>query len=219
MQLIHNFIFWYLGLGTKIGWPLFVFIGMTLESTFFPLPSEFVVPPAGFDSKSLFAVVMIILCGTGGSVAGGLINYGLACYLGRPFFEKYGKYLLVNAKRLEQMDRFWARYGEASTFIGRVVPGVRHLISLPAGMARMSLSKFIFYTGIGSGMWVTVLALIGWYFHVMFPTMTLADFDAWSREQLKSDMMPWLGAAIAAMIACYVGWVVWRRKRAATEIQ
>lgn len=214
MRYIHDFIFWYLGLGEILGWPLFVFIGMTLESTVFPLPSEFVVPPAGFVSPSFVMLLIIIACGTAGSIAGGLINYSIACYLGRPFFEKYGKYFLVSKKNLDKMDAFWARYGEASTFIGRFIPTVRHLISLPAGMARMSLRKFILYTGLGSGMWVTVLALVGWYCHKIFPTMTLADFKSWSEAQLKKDMMPYLGAAIVVMIACYVAWVLLRKKKA-----
>lgn len=217
MHYFNDFIFWYLGLGQKIGWPTFVFIGMTLESTVFPLPSEFVVPPAGFVSPSFLMLLLIIACGTAGSIAGGLINYSLACYLGRPFFEKYGKYFLVSKKNLDRMDTFWARYGEASTFIGRFVPTVRHLISLPAGMARMSLRKFILYTGLGSGMWVTVLALVGWYFHKMFPAKTLDDFKAWSEEQLRKDLMPYVIAAIAVMIVGYVLWVLWRKKRSAAQ--
>lgn len=217
LHYVHQFIFWYLGLGEILGWPLFVFIGMTLESTVFPLPSELVVPPAGFVSPSYYMLFLIIFCGTAGSIAGGLINYSVARCLGRPFFEKYGKYMLISHKKLEKMDNIWERYGEASTFIGRFIPVVRHLISIPAGIARMNLSKFILYTGLGSGMWVAVLALIGWYVHKIFPKWTLEDFRLWSEEQLKGDMMPYLTAAILVMIGGYVLHVLLRKKRPATE--
>ncbi|MEN6627466.1 MAG: DedA family protein [Candidatus Sumerlaeia bacterium] len=211
MHLFKTITIWYLGFAAKMGWPVFVFLGMTLESTFFPLPSEIVVPPAGHQAGSVLGLLIVILCGTGGSVAGGLINYSIACYLGRPFFEKYGKYLLVSNKSLDKMDAFWLRYGEASTFIGRFVPGVRHLISLPAGMARMNLTKFIGLTALGSGMWVTVLALIGWSMR----SVSMDKFEAWCNTQLKEQMMPWTLGTIAVMVAVYVVWTLWRRRAAA----
>lgn len=213
MSYFRAFVGWYIGLAAYIGWPLFVFIGMTIESSFVPFPSEIVMPPAGHQAGSVFMLVVVILAGTAGSLAGGLINYFLAAYLGRPFFERWGKYFLVSHKSLDKMDAFWLRHGEASTFIGRFVPGVRQLISLPAGMARMNMTKFIVLTGLGSGTWVTVLALIGWWCR----SISMDDFENFCRTQLHQQMMPYLLGASAVMIASYVGWTMWRRRAMATK--
>ncbi len=202
---------WYFAQVEVIGWPWFAFLGMLVESSLVPFPSEIVMPPAGHQAGSVARLILVIFCGTAGSTAGGLFNYALGYFLGRPFFEKYGKYLLVSHKGLDKMDRFWGRYGEASTFICRFIPAVRQLISLPAGIARMNIWKFTFFTALGSGMWVTTLALIGWFMR----HLTLNDFFLWSETQLKREMLPWVLAAVALMIGFYVGWLWLRRRKLA----
>ena len=204
MHWLHEMAMWYLGHVERIGWGPFVFLGMLIESSFIPFPSEIVMPPAGHQAGSIGRLIWLIVLGTAGSTLGGLFNY----WLGRPFFEKYGRYILVGPKAMAKMDRFWDRYGEAGTFIGRFVPAIRQLISVPAGISRMNIYKFTFFTALGSGIWVTVLAVIGWSFR----SMSMVDFIRYSDQMLKHQMLPWTVAAIVAMIAAYVGWVKWQRR-------
>ena len=140
-----------------------VLIMMTLESTFVPLPSELVMPQAGYLAASgKMNIWIAILMATIGSVLGALINYGLAYWLGRPFFMKYGKYLLCPPHKFAKMETFFLSHGEVGTFTGRLILGVRHFISFPAGLARMNLMRFCLYTGVGAGLWSAILAWIGY---------------------------------------------------------
>lgn len=140
-----------------------VLVMMTLESTFVPLPSELVMPQAGYlAATGKMNIWTAVLMATIGSVLGALINYGLAYWLGRPFLMKYGKYLLCPPHKFAKMETFFLRHGEVGTFTGRLVLGVRHFISFPAGLARMNLARFCLYTGVGAGLWATVLAWIGY---------------------------------------------------------
>jgi membrane protein DedA with SNARE-associated domain len=106
---------------------------------------------------------IVILCGVVGSLFGALFNYMLAVVLGRPLLLKYGKYILLPPYRFEKINSFFITHGEISTFTGRLIPGVRHFISFPAGLARMNLLKFCIYTALGAILWVTVLACIGYF--------------------------------------------------------
>jgi membrane protein DedA with SNARE-associated domain len=138
---------------------------MFLESSFFPFPSEVVIPPAGYlASQQAMNLWLVILAGTAGSLFGALFNYWLALKLGRPFLLKYGKYFFIKEKTLHQADDFFARHGHISTFIARLLPGIRQYISLPAGLARMNLVLFCLFTSLGAGIWVVVLALLGFIF-------------------------------------------------------
>ena len=140
-----------------------VLVMMTLESTFVPLPSELVMPQAGYLAASgKMNIWIAVLMATIGSILGALINYGLAYWLGRPFLMKYGKYVLCPPHKFAKMESFFLRHGEVGTFTGRLVLGVRHFISFPAGLARMNLARFSLYTGVGAGLWATVLAWIGY---------------------------------------------------------
>jgi len=140
-----------------------IFLLMFLESTFFPFPSEIIMIPAGYLAyQGEMNLYMVILVGILGSVAGALLNYYLAMHLGRKIILKYGKYFFIKDETLDKLDTFFAKHGEISTFTGRLIPGIRQLISLPAGLARMKLAKFSFYTAIGAGIWVVVLALVGY---------------------------------------------------------
>ncbi len=141
-----------------------IFVSMFLESSFFPFPSEVVMIPAGYLAfQEKMNIVWAIASGTAGSLFGALFNYFLAMKFGRAFLIKYGKYLLLKPESLEKLERFFARHGEISTFNGRLIPGIRQYISMPAGLARMSLGKFSLYTILGAGIWVTVLALLGYF--------------------------------------------------------
>jgi len=138
---------------------------MFLESSFFPFPSEIVITPAGYlASKHDLNLWLIILSGTGGSLLGAIFNYWLALYFGRPFLFKYGKYFFITKKSLSKADLFFDRHGHISTFVARLLPGIRQYISLPAGLAKMSLGLFCLFTTLGAGIWVTTLALLGYLF-------------------------------------------------------
>ncbi|RXJ68887.1 DedA family protein [Halarcobacter ebronensis] len=141
-----------------------IFIMMFLESSFFPFPSEVVMIPAGYLAyKGEMNLVLAILCGIAGSLSGAVFNYYLAMKFGRKFLSKYGKYVLVKEQTLEKMEDFFAKHGHISTFSGRLIPAVRQYISLPAGLAKMNLWKFSLYTSLGAGIWVLILALLGYF--------------------------------------------------------
>lgn len=141
-----------------------VFLLMTLESCFFPFPSEVVMIPAGYLAfKGEMNLFLVILLGILGSICGSLINYYLAQKLGRPFIIQMGKYFFMTEKKLKMTEDYFFKHGHISTFIGRLIPGIRQLISLPAGLANMPLQSFIFFTGLGAGIWVTILSLLGFF--------------------------------------------------------
>jgi len=140
-----------------------IFFLMFLESTFFPFPSEVIMIPAGYlayqGEMNLYAAVFV---GILGSVAGALFNYYLAMHFGRSFLLKYGKYFFIKEETLDKLETFFQKHGELSTFNGRLIPGIRQLISLPAGLARMNLIRFTFYSALGAGIWVVVLVALGY---------------------------------------------------------
>ena len=140
-----------------------IFLLMFLESTFFPFPSEIIMIPAGYLAyQGEMNLYMVVLVGILGSVAGALLNYYLAMHLGKKIILRYGKYFFIKEETLDKLDTFFAKHGEISTFTGRLIPGIRQLISLPAGLARMNIAKFSFYTAIGAGIWVVVLVGVGY---------------------------------------------------------
>ncbi len=138
---------------------------MFLESSFFPFPSEVVIPPAGYlASNGTMNLWLVIASGISGSLLGAIFNYWLAIKFGRPFFEKYANYLFIKEKSLDKADRFFSRHGHISTFTGRLLPVIRQYISLPAGLARMDFFLFCLFTALGAGIWVAILAYIGYLF-------------------------------------------------------
>ena len=141
-----------------------IFLLMAIESSFIPFPSEIVLIPAGYlASQGDMHILWIMLSGVGGSMVGAFINYYLAFFVGRRFLELYGKYLFISNKALDKMDRYFEQHGHISTFIGRLIPGVRQLISIPAGLAKMSIVQFSLFTALGAGIWALVLTLLGYF--------------------------------------------------------
>jgi membrane protein DedA with SNARE-associated domain len=143
--MLHQFIDWVLA--TVNGWGYAgIFVLMALESTVLPIPSELVVIPAGYLAyQGEMNVGLIFLASTLGSLAGAFVNYAFALLVGRPFLERYGRWFFVRPELLHKTDAFFARHGAISTFTGRLVPGIRHLISLPAGLTRMNVLAFSLY--------------------------------------------------------------------------
>jgi len=143
---------------------------MTVESSFVPFPSELIIPPAAIlASQGEMNIFLVIIFGVIGSLLGAIINYILAFYFGRAIVykiadHKISKFLLINSKKVARAEKFFLKYGNISTLVGRLVPVVRQLISLPAGFAKMNFKSFIWYTFLGSSIWVTILAILGYAF-------------------------------------------------------
>ena len=146
---------------------------MTIESSFIPFPSEIVIPPAAYVAskpESDLNIFLVVLFGTLGAIIGALINYYLALWLGRPIIYKFadsklGHLCLLSSEKIKKAEDYFNDHGKVSTFIGRLVPGIRQLISIPAGLAKMNLGSFILYTTLGAGIWNSILALIGYLAH------------------------------------------------------
>ena len=140
-----------------------IFIMMAIESSFIPFPSEIVLIPAGYlASQGEMSIAFIMLAALGGSMIGAFINYYLALTLGRKFLLRYGKYFFIKEEALVKMETFFEKHGHISTFSGRLIPGIRQLISIPAGLARMNLAQFSLFTALGAGIWALVLTLLGY---------------------------------------------------------
>ena len=148
---------------------------MTIESSFIPFPSEIVVPPAAYKAADgELNVWLVILFATMGSVIGALINYFLALWLGKPIVYKFansrlGHLCLIDQEKIEKAEQFFNKHGVIATFIGRLVTVVRQLISIPAGLAKMNIGKFVAYTALGAGIWNAILAALGWYLESVIP--------------------------------------------------
>ena len=160
-----------------------IFVFMTIESSFIPFPSEVVMIPAGFlacragltTTIPWLDLVLAIVCGLAGSMAGAYVNYYLAIGLGRPFLHKYGKYFFLKEAALDRAEEVFREYGELATFVCRLLPAIRQLISIPAGLSKMDIKRFSFFTALGAGIWTTILALLGWYFATLAGNMTYLE--------------------------------------------
>ncbi len=146
----------------RLGYPGII-IMMFLESSFFPFPSEVVIPPAGYlASRGQMNLFLVVVCGVTGSIFGALFNYWLAAKMGRPAILRLGRWVGLTESGFARVEDFFHHHGGISTFIGRLIPGVRQYISFPAGLARMPLLPFIICTGLGAAIWIVILALIGY---------------------------------------------------------
>ena len=200
--MLHEFIDWVLA--TVNGWGYTgIFVLMALESTVLPIPSELVVIPAGYLAyQGKMSAGLIFLAATLGSLAGAFVNYAFALWVGRPFLERYGRYFFVRPALLHKTDAFFARHGAISTFTGRLVPGIRHLISLPAGLTRMNLLTFSLYTLLGAGLWSAVLIAMGWFIG--------------GNETLIQENLPLVtGALLGFVVLTLAVYYLWQQRRTA----
>lgn len=194
--MLHTLINWLVETIGALGYPG-IFLLMAMESSIIPVPSELVMPPAGFLAyQGRMNPWLAILAGTVGSLAGAYANYYAAHYLGRPLILKYGRYVLIPPDKFQRVESFFLRHGEISTFIGRLLPVVRHLISIPAGVAGMNHLRFSLYTLLGAGIWCSILTWIG-YMLGEHQELVLS----WSQQALF-----WVLVACFVLVALYVWW-------------
>jgi len=183
---------------------------MAMESSVLPVPSELVIPPAGYLAwQGKMNVWLALLAGTAGSCAGAYANYWVAKRLGRWVFVRYGRWVLLTERSLARTERFFGRHGEIATFVGRLFPVIRHLISIPAGLARMRLDRFFTYTAAGAAIWCAVLLAVGWLIGEASAALSEAE-----RRELYSTYahraVLWMAPVTALVV---VGYVIWHRKR------
>jgi membrane protein DedA with SNARE-associated domain len=177
---------------------------MAIESSFIPFPSEAVIPFAAWKAaQGELNIFLVVLSGTTGALTGALFNYYFAFYLGRPILyrfadSKLGKMLLLSKDKVVHAEQYFVKHGKVSTFIGRLVPAVRQLISLPAGLARMNLKDFVLFTILGAGIWNIILAVIGYFLY-----------------EIRDQIYPYLTEIVVAVGIIFVGYLVfqaWRKR-------
>ncbi len=190
---------------------LLIFIFMTVESSFIPFPSEVVMIPAGFLAYRgsltthipALDLTLAILIGLAGSMAGAYINYYLSIWLGRPFLRRYGKYFFLSEQHLDRAEEIFRKYGDLATFVCRLLPAIRQLISIPAGLARMNLGRFTLFTALGAGIWTAILAAVGWYFGHLAGDMTSLEMVSRGKELIHKHYI-WILFFLAVFIAAYL---------------
>ncbi|MCA9607632.1 MAG: DedA family protein [Myxococcales bacterium] len=190
---------------------LLILLFMTVESSFIPFPSEVVMIPAGFlAARSALTIgapipdaIVSIVAGTAGSLLGAYVNYYLAGKLGKPFLDRYGKYVFLGPDKLARADELFLRYGAGATFVCRLLPAIRQLISIPAGLAKMPLKSFTLWTGLGATLWVSVLTGIGYYLGETTSEMTYAELVHSGKAMISANawwVLPALGVGFLAYV-------------------
>ncbi|ADR18192.1 DedA family protein [Calditerrivibrio nitroreducens] len=178
---------------------------MLIESSFIPFPSEVVVPPAGYlVSQGKMNMYLVVLSSLIGSVVGGLVNYYLAVRFGRPFILRYGKYFFLGESKFQKVEKFFKNHGEITTFVGRLLPGIRQYISFPAGLARMNLFRFCLFTALGAGIWSIVLAYTGYF------VGTNLDMIKEHINKITIVILPTLVVLVIVYIFTYKKYLRWR---------
>lgn len=186
----------------------FVFIFMVIESSFIPFPSEVVVPPAAYlaAQRGDMNVFVVVLVATAGAIVGALINYYLSLWIGRPLVyrfanSRYGHACLIDEAKVEKAEKYFDKHGAISTFIGRLIPAVRQLISIPAGLARMNVGVFVIFTGLGALMWNGVLAWLGYWLSRWVPLDQL-----FATVEKYNSYLSYAGLFIGLVCVAFIAW-------------
>lgn len=199
---------------------LLIFVFMAIESSFIPFPSEVVMIPAGFLAARgelgvgtpAAALTVAIAVGVLGSLAGAYVNYFLALWVGRPFLERYGKWFFLKPEALARACEVFNRYGAATTFVCRMVPAIRQLISIPAGISRMPLGSFTLFTGLGAGVWTAILALAGYALGRQAGDLTYLELCQRGKASVMANLpLVIVGAVVLAALYLFVSRRVMRR--------
>lgn len=196
----------------------FVFVFMVIESSFIPFPSEIVVPPAAYlacsntGAGSDMNIFLVVIVATLGALAGAFINYYLALWIGRPVVyafadSKFGHALLINKKKVEKADDYFDKHGAISTFVGRLIPAIRQLISIPAGIARMNVVQFAIFTFLGALVWNSVLAALGYW----LSTFVTPD-NLFAKVEEYNAYLTWIGYGVAVLCVMFILWNFFKHK-------
>lgn len=200
---MHEFIQWLVEFVDNLGY-VGIFIMTLVESTFVPIPSEVTMIPAGYlVQQGHMNFWWVFTASVTGTVIGAYINYWIAKHYGRQLFKKYGKYFMMTPQKLRKLEDFYKQHGALSTFIGRLLPGIRHYISFPAGLAKMKVGKFFFYTSLGGAIWMAVLLVIG--------------YKIGDNEELVSMLLPKMQLYFYGILAGFVALYVVRKRRLKKE--
>lgn len=192
---------------SNLTYPVIFFL-MLLESTVVPVPSELVVSPAAYHAANgSMNIWLIILFATLGADCGATVNYIAGKYLGRPIIykfanSKWGKMCLLNQQKVEKSEAYFNNHGKAATITGRLIPGIRHLISIPAGLAKMNYWSFLLFTTIGAGIWNCILAALGWYLYSIVPEDQLNDKLKEYGHYISIAIVAIVAIAIVVVVLC-----------------
>lgn len=194
---------------------LMVFTLMVIESSFIPFPSEVIVPPAAYlaCTSHQVSITVILLLATAGAIVGALVNYYLSMWIGRPIVYKFansriGHACLITQEKVEHAEKYFDNHGAISTFIGRLIPAVRQLISIPAGLARMNIGKFVIFTGLGAFVWNAILGTLGYWLGTMVNREELA-----SQVEKYNEYLTYAGLAIGVICVIYILFNAFRPKK------
>lgn len=198
---------------------LLVFLLMTVESSFIPFPSEVIVPPAAYlaCTSDEVNIVLVLVLATAGAIAGALINYGLSLWIGRPIVyrfadSRFGHACLITHEKVDKAEKYFDDHGAASTFIGRLIPAVRQLISIPAGLSRMNIGKFIIFTGLGALVWNSVLAGLGYWLGKM-----VSPQDLYESVEKYNHYLTYAGLALGAACVIFIAYKAFKTNKPATR--
>lgn len=202
---------------------MMVFLLMVVESSFIPFPSEVIVPPAAYLATSQMVannstgtdmnIYMVVVVATLGAIAGAFINYFLSLWIGRPIIYKFadsrlGHACLLSREKVINAEEYFDRHGAISTFIGRLIPAVRQLISIPAGLARMNIAKFVLYTGLGAMLWNIILALLGWWLG-----MTYSREELFAMIEKYNSYLTIAGFSLLGLCVLYMLWNAFKPRK------
>jgi membrane protein DedA with SNARE-associated domain len=204
--VLESFATWVQGVVQSVGYPG-VFLFIVLESTLVPIPSELVMPFAGFmasPSQGKFSLAVILVINSVGALLGSSISYWIGVKGGKPFLVKYGKYFLIRQREIDRTEAFFAKHGRKTILIGRFLPVIRHVISVPAGIARMPLRDFLLQTFLGSTIWGGTLILLGYYIG--------ENWKAFSDKLSHVDHLLFEAILVLALVALGIRFVVRRRR-------
>lgn len=198
---------------------LFVFIFMTIESSFIPFPSEIIVPPAAYmactntGAGADMNIFMVVVMATLGALCGAFINYFLALWIGRPVVYSFansrlGHACLIDRAKVDKAEAYFDKHGAVSTFVGRLIPAIRQLISIPAGISRMNIGQFALFTALGALLWNAVLAALGYWL-----SLAVAPAQLFEAVEQYNRYLTWAGYALGIICLIYILWNAFRRKK------
>lgn len=202
---------------------LFVFVFMVVESSFIPFPSEVVVPPAAYlactntGAGADMNIWLVVIVATTGALVGAFINYYIALWIGRPVVysfadSRFGHMLMINREKVVKAEEYFDKHGAVSTFVGRLIPAIRQLISIPAGISKMNVGQFALYTSLGAGVWNGILALLGYWL-----SLSVAPDQLFEKVEEYNKYLTYAGYGLALVCLGFILWNAFKPKKKTIE--